>query len=345
MNSVIRTRPYPTCYLCGGKGAPLYSGLVDYLFQAPGTWSMQRCSRHGCDLLWLDPIPTEEDIGKAYQHYGTHRDADDDAESWTRRIYNVMREGYLARAYGYNAGAVPAWKKFFGLLLYLHPAQRANLDFSVMYLPAQPGARLLEVGCGSGRMLKIMQDLGWESEGIDFDPDAVRNAVSKGLRVRVGDLVSQGYPDESFDVITLSHLIEHVHDPRALLRECYRLLKPKGTLVIVTPNSKSFGHSIFKSNWRGLEPPRHLHIFSMKSLQELVAPVGFQITRIRTSIRGANWIFAASGTITNRARRRNAGLSMRLTPIWSRGLQLLEWMLLKARPTAGEETTLFARKP
>src|SRR2546429_421611 len=68
----IRSRPCPDCYVCGGRGTLLYEDLNDRLFGAPGVWNVKRCPNPACGLLWLDPMPDEEDIGKAYAEYYTH---------------------------------------------------------------------------------------------------------------------------------------------------------------------------------------------------------------------------------------------------------------------------------
>src|SRR5208283_4697550 len=113
-------------------------------------------------------------------------------------------------------------------------------------------------GCGDGRFLALMRDAGWDVYGIEPDPVAAKVAQRElGTSVTVGALEDAGFPDEAFDAVTLSHVIEHVHDPVALLAECRRVLKPDGSVVIVTPNIRSLGHQKFQSLWRGLEPPRH----------------------------------------------------------------------------------------
>jgi SAM-dependent methyltransferase len=236
------------------------------------------------------------------------------------------------------------WKKFIGLIVYFDPGLRSGLDFRVMYLPAQPNRRLLEVECGSGQMLKFMQDLGWCVEGVDFDPAGVGNANAKGLQVRLGTLESQKYPNDYFDVIPMGHLIEHVHDPLQLMRECNRILKPGGSLVVVTPNGESWGHKLFKDTWRGLEPPRHLHIFTSPSLRSLAKRAGFQKLRMSTTIRDANGLFLASRSIQRKGKHvmgRHQPLPLR---IWARGMQLVEWAILKVRPGMGEEIVLLGEK-
>jgi hypothetical protein len=70
--SVMLTRPNPDCAVCGRRGELLYDGLTDRLFGASGKWSLKRCPGMNCGLIWLDPIPLESEINRAYQTYYTH---------------------------------------------------------------------------------------------------------------------------------------------------------------------------------------------------------------------------------------------------------------------------------
>src|SRR5690606_4600196 len=90
-----------------------------------------------------------------------------------------------------------------------------------------------------------------------------------------------------------SHVLEHVYDPSGLLSECYRLLKPGGHLRVVVPNPKSWGHKLFGSRWRGLEPPRHLHLFTPEALRMLSERAGFE-TRIASLAQGATYFYKHS---------------------------------------------------
>ena len=80
-----------------------------------------------------------------------------------------------------------------------------------------------------------------------------------------------------FDVITLNHVIEHVHEPIKVLKLCHELLKPGGQLWLETPNIDSFGYARFKKNWRGLETPRHLILFNRSSLTQAFISAGFPL--------------------------------------------------------------------
>jgi SAM-dependent methyltransferase len=109
-------------------------------------------------------------------------------------------------------------------------------------------------------------------------------ARANGLDVRCGSLEEQGYTSESFDAIHLCHVIEHVPDPQGLLAECARLLRPGGKLVIFTPNISSLSHRIFRQDWRGLEPPRHLQVFSPGAMQKMFDGSAFTSVSVETHV-------------------------------------------------------------
>lgn len=267
----IRTSSRPSCALCGSPGEVMYLDQRDRLFGAGGLWNLKQCSRQDCGLIWLDPMPLSEDIGRAYAAYYTH--APRDASSRTgplKQIYRMMKRGYLANKYDYSLHGASSLVRALGVLLYLFPIRRGGADDSVRFLPAVPNGRLLDVGCGSGEWLQTMRGLGWQGEGVDFDEAAVKVGRQRGLAVRCGTVQQQNYPSESFDAIILNHVIEHVPEPVGTVSECRRILKRGGKLVLCTPNSSSLGHLVFKENWRGLEPPRHLHLFSPQSLRRLL---------------------------------------------------------------------------
>jgi 2-polyprenyl-3-methyl-5-hydroxy-6-metoxy-1,4-benzoquinol methylase len=338
----IRSRALPVCGLCGSPGKPLYNGLRDRLFGAPGAWNLKQCARSECGLAWLDPMPLEEDIEKAYAGYHTHEDYPVPRDSWLRQAYSVLRQGYLARKYGYYHVRRSAWREALGLLMYLVPRRRAFVDAQVLYLPAKEQGRLLDVGCGNGQTLAWMASLGWQVEGLDIDPVAVQVAAAKGLKVRQGDLQSQQLAAGSFDAVVMSHVIEHVHGPLSLMKECHRILKPGGRLVVITPNIRSWGHRIYKNNWRGLEPPRHLQIFARSCLSTLSALAGFSSCKCHALTRGARGILLASQSLEQgrpAALRPGHALRLRAAIIGA-----AEWAAGYLDRDAGEELVLVSYK-
>ena len=342
----IRTRACPHCFLCGECGRVLYEGLTDRLFGAPGTWNLKRCSNPDCGLLWLDPMPLPDDMAHAYANYYTHAPTSTDAPPATaiRRFRHYLSEGYLCHKYQYRAESIGRLQRWLGRLAGLAVIQRASLDFRVMYLPSKHGGLLLEVGFGNGQTLLNLAARGWQVEGVDFDPVAVQNARAKGLSVHLGELVEQHYPDEHFEAVIMSHVIEHVHDPVRLLRECHRILKPGGRLVVITPNIDGWGHRRFGADWRGLEPPRHLQLFTWGALYQLAGCAGFVKLRLTTSMRAVPGIFVASRALRRTGRFDYQSPVSPLVRAWAKTMQMVEWALLQFRANSGEEIVMIGEK-
>jgi SAM-dependent methyltransferase len=316
----IRTTAQPRCSVCSSDGGLLYKGQKDRLFHASGAWDTFRCASAACDAVWLNPTPLVEDLPLAYEDYYTHQP--ERAESRTSRakaVYRWLKLGYLSRKYGYGGLRVGPSQRLLGALLYLIPLRRAAVDEEVRQLKANPGGLLLDVGCGSGDWLVQMRELGWAVQGLDFDDKAVAAARDRGLAISSGSLESQRYPSAHFDVVTLNHVVEHLPDALATLSECYRILKPGGILVLYTPNSVSLGHAVFRSHWRGLEPPRHLHIFGPLSLGTLLHQAGFQDCRITTA--NSEFYWRQSLSLLLRSTRSNS-LERGSNSVWARGLSL-----------------------
>ena len=351
----IRAHSCLDCYLCGTQGQPLYQELQDRLFGVPGKWNLRKCSNLECGLVWLDPMPLEEDIGKAYKSYYTHTKTTP-SKTLCQRIYDAVRNGYLQSKLGYTQSVGPYWYRYLWPIAYLHPGGIEEIDRSVMFLPAlTPTAKLLDIGCGSGQALVRMRAIGWEVEGVDFDSLAVEVAQLKGIPAHLGDLRAQVYQDSYFDAIYMGHVLEHVYDPVGLLRECYRVLKPGGTLVVLTPNTDSWGHKLFNQDWRGLEPPRHLYLFNSKTIRKALKDAKFDKVNIRTLAGGTSYILSMShllkyGALTTanspknleqKFRQKLKSLEQKL-----RGTvyQFWERILLLARSHAGEEILTIAQK-
>lgn len=339
----IRSRACPDCYVCGTPGEVLHASTVDRLFDAPGHWSFKRCPNTKCALVWLDPMPLEEDINKAYRGYSTHMPNPPQRNNAARRLYRIMSDGYLAASYKYRSVGESGWARLLGYLIYLNPIRRANVGGSVSYLRSMENGRLLDVGCGNGAMLESLEALGWEVEGVDFDSLAVGCARKKGLRVHLGTLAAQGLPPGSFDAVISSHVIEHVPDPLGLLRECHRILKPGGQLIFITPNAGGWGHRLYGPDWRGLEPPRHLHIFTLESLAAIATAAGFTISNCRSIVR-ANGILLASRMLRRTGRADLTSKGSFALRLWAEAAGLAQWAGLIGDRKAGEELLLSSIK-
>jgi 2-polyprenyl-3-methyl-5-hydroxy-6-metoxy-1,4-benzoquinol methylase len=267
----------PCCPACGfGDRTLLYSDMTDRVFGvAPGAWTLYRCD--SCESAWLDPRPSQATIGRAYQNYYTHiAESDIVAQPKSRlvRLLHAWQNDYKNARYGLRR--IPA--AFGGRwLVRLIPSLCAKADTQCRQLASPPagGGRLLDVGFGNGGFLKIASEMGWNAEGIDFDPKAVEVARGRGLNVRCASVSELSRHGAQYDVITISHVIEHVHYPVDVLRDLYCLLKPGGLLWLDTPNLSSFGAQRYGANWVSLDPPRHLILFTPKSLRTSLITAGF----------------------------------------------------------------------
>jgi ubiquinone/menaquinone biosynthesis C-methylase UbiE len=217
------------------------------------------------------------------------------------------------------------------------------------YLGEQVPGKLLENGCGSGDHLVIMRMLGWTVEGVEIDPVACQRARKlHSLTVHEGTLESMGYPENSFDAILMHHVIEHVFDPVALLKECHRIIKPDGPVVVITPNTESWGYKKFQESWRGFEPPRHIYIFSPKTMKKCADLACYEKVTVTTTPANANAIFSGSMNIKNKKlhgmRHDNQRFKQEKIILWSLFLQLIEHLLWKRNASIGEEVVMICRK-
>lgn len=300
---VMRSRPAPACRACGGPGATLHEGLTDRLFGAGGAWRMARCGDPACGLLWLDPSPLPEDLGLAYATYYTHGAGEPPRRGAREALRRWAMQGHWAGRYGYRV-PLAGPKRLLAALAVRTPELREHLDRLVLMQPPRPGGRALDVGCGDGRTVEALAMLGWDAEGVDFDAAAVRRAAARGLRVRAGSLEDARYPDASFDAVGMSHVIEHLPDPPATLREVRRVLRPGGQLVLATPNAASLGHRRFGRNWRGLEPPRHLQVYTAAALRRAAEAAGLAVVSLESRALGAAFASAESRRIAGEAAAR-----------------------------------------
>jgi len=282
------------CPLCAcAERLALHRELTDRVFYcAPGRWTLYQC--HGCEGAYLDPRPTVESIARAYSSYYTHEPEGegDDAPNAFGRFKIASSNAYLNARYKFELSPALSWSRWAVTAV---PRVRFKKDRLVRNLRLEHrGARLLDIGCGNGAFVRAARGWGWDAEGVDPDPNAVTVGQQVGLPITVGSLPKLSYPRASFAAVTMSHSIEHLHDPVAGLHEVHRILQPGGTVWINTPNLGSRGYRIFGPNWRGLEPPRHLVLFTAASLMSALSRAGFdQIRQVPVPF-SSQWYFASS---------------------------------------------------
>ncbi|MFQ3574552.1 MAG: class I SAM-dependent methyltransferase [Thermodesulfovibrionales bacterium] len=340
MPTNLRTISEPNCKLCETEGEVLYTGLKDFIGTTHGDWGFNRCKR--CGLIWLDPMPDMEDLSLAYAVYPTH----ESDEMAYLSLKEKIRAGYLRRRYGFKGGndLNPIYH-YLGYLLWLMPLKRVSTDFWFKALGGMDKkGRLLDIGCGNGSLIRLMNEWGWQAEGIEPDHHAFKIASSMGLKVVNGDFLESNFDDESYDAVISNHVLEHVYDPVGFLKKCYRIVKPNGIICIATPNASSWQHLLFKRHWMALDPPRHFYLFSPESMRLCAQMAGVQDYRISTTTRGSRFIASASLMIKHKGSYHWHDRTEFKTSLISNLLEILEYFLLNYNKDRGVELLFTAFK-
>lgn len=316
------------CPLCAhGHRKPLHSGLSDTVFRvAPGRWTLWRCL--GCTCAYLDPRPTPRSIARAYAAYYTHGNAPlrhflVPGDRPDQRLKRALHASHYRREYGHRLGGeCPlGWLVF---RLGQRRAVRAG-QFIRHLAPSRIGAdRLLDVGCGDGAFLRIARTLGWNAAGLEPDMQAAMRAQRAGFDVRVGTIESLALPfGRRFDQVTMHHVLEHLHEPVAALQRIGSWMNPGGRLWLQTPNIDSRGAAHFGAAWRGLEAPRHLVLFNLRTLRSTLERAGFERVTLHAPQLDASYYVEQSRSIADGAdpyagERRRRRAARRLGERWDR---------------------------
>jgi SAM-dependent methyltransferase len=142
--------------------------------------------------------------------------------------------------------------------------------------------RLLDVGFGAGTLLEAARRAGWQSFGVDVAERAVEHARGLGFEVFCGTLQEAGYPENYFDVVTASELLEHLPNPQEVLLEIARVLHPGGLLWLTTPNGRGVSAQMLGLKWSAVSPPEHLQLFSRIGSKKMLAAAGLREVRVVT---------------------------------------------------------------
>lgn len=218
-----------------------------------------------CSLAQTRPRP---DRGAIERHY---------PQSYVSFAAETSRQRSRASQASHQAALVLRWASFV--------AYRRRFRAPPRFPSPEPGrARLLDVGTGAGFLIEAMTRLGWRAQGIEPSAEAAAYAERRaGLAagsVRVSTAEMASFDESAFDLITVSHVLEHLHDPRRVLTRLREWLADDGRLIIWCPNFGSFESRFFGRLWYGLDVPRHLYHFTPETLTRLLADTGFRVERI-----------------------------------------------------------------
>lgn len=234
------------CNICEKDNTDPLFKVKDMRFEFPGEFNLVMC--RDCGLVYLNPRPTKREINDYYPNeYEQHK-----AWNNTNTIKRIFGHSYVR------------------LLLF---------GGDLRSLKSFTKGRILDVGCGGGKYLKILDDSGWDTYGVDVSPIATEHARTLGLNnIFTGELYNANFPNNYFDVIMMQHSLEHMHEPFKCLKESNRILKNNGALIIIVPNIDSLEAELFKENWYQIDAPRHLYFFNERTVKKILEKANFNVT-------------------------------------------------------------------
>lgn len=276
------------------------SSAIDELSAVDGpVWRVVGCD--DCGQRFTNPRPRSEDWRRFYREDYKPHQLKIKTERWHSRLRRRLDRWLLDWYRGYSATDHSHSRRRWATLL--SPLVGGMLD---PYIPPRHGeGMLLDVGCGPGRYLARMRELGWDVLGLDRSRWAAETARTHfGVPVVVDTLPSEELPAGEFDLVTAWEVLEHLDRPRQALAGIRELLRPTGRLMLTVPNQDGWAAKTFGSAWVGLDLPRHLTHFSPKTLARMLQAEHFEIVHLAT--------LGQSGWIRHSARAFPFGSKLRL---------------------------------
>lgn len=236
------------CPVCNHTNTHIAIQSQDFsLTQAPFT--IYHCD--DCSFRFTSPVPSQAEIGQYYKfiEYISHTDV---KEGWMNRMYHAVRTKTLLQK--------TKW---------------------VQSLFTGHKGHLLDIGAGTGAFVNAMQQKDWKVTGLE--PDAsTRDKAFENYQIHLASTDTiYDLPENEFEVISMWHVLEHVHDLKPYLRQCFKSLKHNGRLIIAVPNYTSFDAKFYKKYWAAYDLPRHLYHFSPASMATLLNELGFEIVTLK----------------------------------------------------------------
>lgn len=239
---------YNECPVCGGKTAASFLKVTDHS-SSQKVFEVWRCP--ACTACFTQDAPSQNEIGAYYQFedYISHTDT---------------KKGLVNRVYHFVRGITLNSKKKI-----------------VQKAAGIKNGHLLDIGCGTGAFINKMKESGWQVTGLEPDETARKKCVENyGITPQLPDTLFE-LPEQSFDAITLWHVLEHVHRLQDYLQKIKALLKPGGVLIIAVPNYTAHDAKVYQQYWAAWDVPRHLYHFSPASMNTLLSAHGLTVQQTK----------------------------------------------------------------
>ncbi len=238
---------HKSCLVCNSQEFQDYF-ITDDFFVSGKTFPVLKC--HKCGFVFTQDIPAADEIGPYYksEDYISHSNTQ---KGLVNKIYHSIRNIMLERKYRLINGLIK-------------------------------GKDLLDIGCGTGYFPHFMQHKGYSVSGMEMDSDARKFALENfGLSVYSPENLLTKTLEKKYDVITLWHVLEHLHEADKYMEWIISALKDDGVLILALPNCDSFDAGFFKGHWAAYDVPRHLWHFTPESLENYITKCGFKLEKIK----------------------------------------------------------------
>jgi len=242
------TITYTNCPVCNSTAIYHFTTIKDYTVSME-SFEIFECKM--CTLRFTQGAPVAEAMAPYYQSddYISHTDS---------------KKGFINLAYHWvRSHTIKSKRKL------------------IEKLTRKSSGTLLDIGAGTGSFVSEMQIAGWQVLGMEPDDTARANALEKYAIVLQHPTFLFELEDKRFDVITLWHVLEHIHRLQDYIQVFHRTLKDDGYLVIAVPNYTSNDARHYKTHWAAYDVPRHLYHFSPKSMQKLMYINGFEVISVK----------------------------------------------------------------
>jgi len=236
----------PACPVCGSGDLHNHIRCRDYTVSKE-YFQLVRCDK--CHLVFTNPRPGAEAIGHFYkaEAYVSHSDT---TQTLIYKLYHMVRKRTL----------------------------RAKLQL-ISRLNDNKTGNMLDVGCGTGYFLKTCKEAGWQVNGIEVNEQARKAAIEKA-----GDCIHDSLFKENrkghFNIITLWHVLEHLHQLNETMEKLKGLIDDKGRIIIAVPNRDSIDSERYGEYWDAYDVPRHLYHFNKSSIKALVEKHGMEVAEV-----------------------------------------------------------------
>lgn len=243
------------CPWCGSDKAQINLWLKDEFLTKE---DFHICECLSCGLLYTMPRPNKNKIGKYYksEEYYSHQE---NKKGFIPKIYETVKKINLKHKYKLATKRIKKGK-------------------------------LLDIGCGVGDFLHTAEEHSWSCTGVEPSEEAKTIARKRIKADIIASEDLQQLSDESFDLITMWHVLEHVDNLKWQVEQLQRLVKPQGRIVIAVPNYKSYDAQYYKELWAAYDVPRHLNHFNRTTLTKIFKSSGLELKRTEKMIWDAYYI-------------------------------------------------------